>query len=377
VHNRQQFAARLDSNLKFTADELRFGRYGPSRLRPVLIPKANSDKERLICIPTVRDRVVQRAVANYLVTNKSFPIYNSSSYGFIKGRGTQLAIDQANALRNCYDWCLKTDIEAFFDRIPRQYLKRRVSVALGRHSLVGLISKVVDCEIKADTSVKSKLRKQGVMLGVGIRQGMPLSPILANLALSEFDRRVEQAGMKMIRYADDILMFFSSKDAATEGHQFVKSELKKLELGIPDLSQQSKTAIIAPRQPVEFLGRELIYLGSEDGFVANVSRRQIAKIKARLESDFNYDTRRQARSDFQETMVDLSHSVSAYLGIYKDAHNFFLLESELRTTMRGITAGILTDIFGENALDRVSSDAKEFLGIGQLDFPEPFNDLDV
>ena len=76
-------------------------------------------------------------------------------------------------------------------------------------------------------------------------------------------------------------------------------------------------------------------------------------------------------------MVDLSNSVSAYLGIYKDAHNFFLLESELRTTMKGITAGILTDLFGENALEGLSSDAKDFLGIGQLDFPEPINDLDV
>jgi retron-type reverse transcriptase len=150
----QQFAAKLDTHLQTLTKTLRNGTYGPSRLRAVLIPKPNSEKFRLICIPTIRDRIVQRTIVNYLVENKKFPIYNSSSYGFIKGRGTQSAIARAVALRSKYDWCLKTDIEAFFDRIPRAYLKDRVNAALRANSLAPLIDKIIDCEIKEDRLLK-------------------------------------------------------------------------------------------------------------------------------------------------------------------------------------------------------------------------------
>jgi RNA-directed DNA polymerase len=373
----QQFGARLDFNLRLTSLGLRDGTYGPSRLKPILIPKPNTDKERLICIPTVRDRLVQRTIMNYLVVNEKFPIYNSSSHGFIEGRGTQSAISEAKALRGTFDWCLKTDIEAFFDRIPRQYLKRRARAALGNHSLIPLISKIIDCEIKDDHGLKPRLRKQGIIPGTGIRQGMPLSPILSNLALSEFDHRIERAGIRMIRYADDILLFFSSKKDTIEGHDFIKSELKRLELGIPKLGEQSKTWIVPPREPVYFLGREIAYIESENRFVSKVGRKQIQKLKDRLTDDFNYDTRRKEGSDFQETMVDLWTSISAYLGIYKDAYDFIILDSELRGAKRRIIGGILTDIFGESAVDRISGDARDFLGIGALDFPEPNNDLEL
>jgi hypothetical protein len=359
-----------------TSKSLRDGTYGPSRLKAVFIPKPNSDKERMICIPTVRDRVVQRAIVDYLVVNKKFPIYNSSSYGFIKGRGTQAAILQAIALRNTHDWCMKTDIKAFFDRIPRPYLKARVAAALPSHSLTPIICKIIDCEIRDDAALKAKLRKQGIMLGIRVRQGMPLSPILANLTLSEFDRRVERAGIQMVRYADDILLFFCSKAAAIEGHNFIKAILKTLELDIPDLMERSKTEIGAPREPVDFLGREIVYLGSKGKFVARVSRRQIEKIKIRLEDDYNYHTRHRERSDFQETIVDLRRSISAYLGVYKDADNSIFLDSELRAVAREIISGIFIDIFGENALTRVSSEGRNFLGIGELDVPEPLNDLE-
>ena len=214
------------------------------------------------------------------------------------------------------------------------------------------------------------------MPGIGIRQGMPLSPILSNLALSEFDHRIECAGIKMIRYADDILLFFSSKKDAMEGHDFIKAELKKLELSIPRLGEQSKTWIVPPREPVYFLGREIAYIESENRFVSKVGRKQIQKLKDRLTDDFNFDARRKEGSDFQETMVDLWTSISAYLGIYKDAYDFVILDSELRGAKWKIIAGILIDIFGESAVDRISGDARDFLGIGELDFPEPNNDLE-
>jgi RNA-directed DNA polymerase len=370
----QQFAAKLDTHLQTLTKTLRNGTYGPSRLKAVLIPKPNTEKFRLICIPTIRDRIVQRAIVDYLVENKKFPIYNSSSYGFIKGRGTQSAIARAVVK---YDWCLKTDIEAFFDRIPRAYLKSRVNAALRANSLAPLIDKIIDCEIREDRLLKPRLLKQGVRPGVGVRQGMPLSPILANLVLAEFDREVERAGIEMVRYADDILIFFTSKAAANDGHDLIKAKLKQLNLDIPELADRTKTELKGPREPVDFLGREIVYRANAGGYVSQVSRNQIAKVKLLLEDEYNYESRRKQNSNFQDTIVELWRSIASYLGIYKDAYNFAVLDSELRGTARRIISDIFKDVFGDAALAKVTDDGRDFLGIGELNVPAPLDDLDM
>ena len=58
-------------------------------------------------------------------------------------------------------------------------------------------------------------------MGVGVRQGMPLSQMLANRVLSEFDSKIEKRGLKMVRYADDIAIFFETKQKAQEGHKII------------------------------------------------------------------------------------------------------------------------------------------------------------
>jgi RNA-directed DNA polymerase len=192
----------------------------------------------MICIPTVADRVVQRAIVAYLAKSEKLPIYNSSSFGFLRDRGTRAAINAAMTHRRFYDWCLKTDIESFFDRIPRPYLKSCVARALGDHSLVPIIKRVIDCEIKVTRWNRLSIEKDKVEMGVGVRQGMPLSPILANLALSDFDSKIERQGLKMVRYADDIAVFFESKQKAKDGHKQIKDALASIELTIPELADR-------------------------------------------------------------------------------------------------------------------------------------------
>jgi len=256
----EQFALRIDERLATLADDLRSGKYHPSRLKPVLIPKPDSDRYRLICIPVIRDRVVQKAILNHLVLHDKLHVENEFSFGFIAGKGTSHAMDRAIDLRRKYDWCLKTDIEAFFDRIARSEAKTRVSRALRNSSLVPLIHSFIDCEIRQTKFARPKLIKQGIVEGRGLRQGMPLSPMLANLVLSDFDASFRRQKIEMVRYADDLLLFFDSKRAAQDGFQFVRQQLAEQGLTIPELGGEfSKTQIVAPRQPVTFLGLELFY----------------------------------------------------------------------------------------------------------------------
>ncbi len=373
----QQFAAKLDYNLTVIARQLRTGSYGFARLKPVFIPKPNSSKERMICIPTVRDRVVQRAIGNYLTSRRCFPVYNSSSFGFIRGRRPADAVNAAVNLRTRYEWCLKTDIESFFDRIPRPYLKDRIGSLMQSHSLCPLIFKIIDLEVKELPINKAKIERQGVKRGMGVRQGMPLSPLLANLTLSKFDRQIETRKIPMIRYADDLALFFNSRQDAKIAKDIVSALLGELELTIPKIASGAKTQLLGPDDPLDFLGREIVRVGVDKKYVARVSNRQIEKIKRYLEEEYSFQNRSKSDATFLETVVDLWRSISAYLGIYKDAYNYMILDSELRGTARTIMSDTFLDIFGADALDKITDEAREFLGIGTLDVPEPLNDLDL
>ena len=109
----KRFASNSDFNIEEIKKRLHNGTYGFSRLRPFFALKHGSTKERVICIPTVRDRIVQRAIVNYFAVSKSLPVYNASSFGFIKGQGTAKAIERAVELRSVFEWCVKADVEAF------------------------------------------------------------------------------------------------------------------------------------------------------------------------------------------------------------------------------------------------------------------------
>lgn len=68
------FKFNLNFNLRKVADHLAKGEYGFQKLKAFFIPKANSAKLRVIWIPTVRDRLVRRAIINYLYSNSRIPV---------------------------------------------------------------------------------------------------------------------------------------------------------------------------------------------------------------------------------------------------------------------------------------------------------------
>jgi RNA-directed DNA polymerase len=372
-----RFAANLDHNLSNLARALRQGTYGPAPLRAVFIPKPNSEKERMICIPTVSDRVVQRAVVSYLTNNEKLPIYSSSSFGFLRGRGTRAAIGATVLYKKTYDWCLKTDIESFFDRIPRPYLKSCVAKALGDHSLVPILSKIIDCEIRITRWNRPTIEKHGIQTGVGVRQGMPLSPILANLVLSEFDSKIQRLGLKMVRYADDIALFFESKQKAKEGHKLIKDMLASIELTIPELADDTKTQLLGPSDPIDFLGREILRIGEDRNTVSRIAQKQIDKIVGKLENEYTLQARIKADSNFQETIVEIWDSVAAYLAAYKDAYNFLSLDSALRAASSKIIRDIFVQLFGARALSNITPDERRFLGMSHVDFGDRASNFEM
>ncbi len=160
------------------------------------------------------------------------------------------AIKKAIETRNKHQWVVKTDITKFFDNIPRDLLKKNLRTKLKNSSLIPLIEKIIDCELKTSTDPKTKeaIKSCGIKVNIGLRQGMPLSPLLSNLLLHKFDKKAKK--YNILRYADDIIAFTDNKSEAEIVFSFIQSELKKLYQTVPSIGKNNKSEIIQPNEPV-------------------------------------------------------------------------------------------------------------------------------
>ena len=182
------------------------GSYAPSPVLRVEIPKKEKGKVRKLGIPTVVDRVVQQAISLQL-TPLFEPQFHESSYGFRPGRGAH------DALRACkrnvddgYIWVVDMDLERFFDTVCQPKLVQILSETVADGRVASLIHKYLAAGVMVG-GVREETR-------VGVPQGGPLSPLLANVMLNELDWELDRRGHRFVRYADDCMVFCKSRKAA-------------------------------------------------------------------------------------------------------------------------------------------------------------------
>jgi len=153
--------------------------------------------------------------------------------------------------------------------------------------------------------------------------------------------------------------------------------LSTFKLSIPEIEDGSKTVIVSNSDPLEFLGRELVFLNSCNCYVARIGNRQIGKITTRLIMEFSLNNQLSRGRSLQDTIEAVAKSSAAYLGIYRDAHNYSLFEETLKGLRRSILADIFQGLFGHECLRSLSPEAKKFLGIDIWDALDPNVELDV
>lgn len=252
-----EFSKRLDANIHQTREAIRRGHFSFSPLRVCTIPKKNGAK-RIIAVPTIRDRLVQRAICRHLENDKRFPKPPAAAYGFVKKRSLEDAHRKALEYRRASPWVLQTDIVSFFDQISRADVFAAVTRSVKSKVIADLIIKAAKTELDYSDPFTTVLAKaNGLKMGRGLRQGMPLSPVLSNLVMRDFDRGLEKAKLKAIRYADDVVVFCDSEADCEAALETIQSLLKPLGLKLPALSEGGKTAITPARKACEVLGVEL------------------------------------------------------------------------------------------------------------------------
>ncbi len=184
----------LEKNLKAIRNEVLGGSYQVSVVRKVNIPKAGGG-ERMLGIPTVKDRMVQQAI--YQCLNRYYdPLFSGNSFGFRTGRNAHQAIEQASRyIREGKEWVVDIDLEKFFDRVNHDRLMQRLSKGIGDKRLLRLIKSFLHAGIMSDGLMEQRV--------AGTPQGSPLSPLLSNIVLDELDKELEKRGLSFCRYADD------------------------------------------------------------------------------------------------------------------------------------------------------------------------------
>jgi group II intron reverse transcriptase/maturase len=241
------FQQNLDANLAALKGDLKTrGAFSPKPLRRVWIAKdAKGTKFRPLGIPAVRDRVAQEVIRRLLEPIFE-PLFHDCSFGFRPGRSCHMAIERVLSFHKEGDRVtLDADISGFFDNIPHKLIVEAVASEVADGNILNLVEKFLAAGVMEGGVFKPTT--------IGTPQGGVVSPLLANIVLNRLDWRLEKAGYRFVRYADDFVVVCKTRVQAEAALALVEEILTDLGLSL----SPEKTKIASYGKGYEFLGFRL------------------------------------------------------------------------------------------------------------------------
>lgn len=222
--------------------------------------KKSGGKARPLVLAPIPNRVVQRALLDVLQRRVRFikrVLTTPTSYGGIPEKRVAMAISDArDAMHAGARFHIRSDIPAFFTKIN----KDRVLDMLRPHLKCAATLKLFEEAITTDLANINDLRRRGLdnifPIGIeGVAQGSPLSPLLANIYLADFDQVMNSGGITCLRYIDDFLLLGASLSDVDKAFNRSLKELGKIGLGAYDpRTNKAKASRGTTDKGFDFLG---------------------------------------------------------------------------------------------------------------------------
>lgn len=239
----EAYGQNLDARLYQLHCELKTGTYEPQPVLRVEILKPDGSK-RPLGIPTVKDRIAQQALLNILQPIFE-PDFHPSSYGYRPKRSCQQAVAKAEMFIKKYGFehVVDMDLSKCFDRLDHELILKGVARKVSDGSILKLVSKFLTAGVMKDGAWEET--------EIGSPQGGVISPLISNIYLDYFDQAMKNKNIRIVRYADDILIFGKTHKEVKQYKQ-IATEILEEELKLT--VNKDKTHITSVHEGVAYLG---------------------------------------------------------------------------------------------------------------------------
>jgi RNA-directed DNA polymerase len=312
------YEQRIEQQTEYLARTLKEGSYQPAAVRREWIPKPGSREKRPLGIPTVRDRVVQKALQSTIepIFERDFA---EQSYGFRPGRSCKDALRRVDQLlKQGQTWVVDADLKSYFDTIPHEQLLKQIEEKVADGRVLELIHKYLK------QGVLDELREWSPEAGTP--QGAVISPLLSNIYLHPLDQLMGAAGFEMVRYADDFVVLCDSQAKAESALAVVQQWTAAAGLTL----HPEKTQIVDATQAggFDFLGYHF-----ERG-----QRRPRRKSLKKFKDAIRAKTKRNHGQSLQVIIANVNRTTKGWFGYFKHSHRYTFepLDSFIRVRLRSI-----------------------------------------
>ena len=248
--------------LPFLSSRMREGTLRFTNYRQLLISKGAHKAPRIISVPTARDRIVLKCLAELL--SEVFP----EARGVIPQSRVREVAQELN--RGEWDYFISADFEDFYPSIKHDKILDALKIRIRKEGLLNLIVSAIETPTVPDGSTKSWRR-----VTEGVPQGLSISNILAEIVALQVDRAfVSKSNCAYFRFVDDVVILCREADAfELVGLLENSAKTAKLKLHARE-SSKFKEGYIATG--FEFLGYRF------DGNHTSVRKSSVSKLESSL-----------------------------------------------------------------------------------------------